>query len=540
MKTFAKWLFPLCGALLAMGAQAQRRTLIFDNDGSELLLNTYWNEQPLTLWQLDSLVDIQRDTQVGTYAICAGSDFFYYRSQYGRLYGDDLDGQIAHGGNEALYRTLKKSYDNAVRLEKEGTDLIRATLTRARKSGMQTMLTLRMNDLHFTDTAIDCPVAYNEWWAAHPELHTGDPSQGWHSAGAYDFAHKEVRDRKVAVIKEQIARYGALTDVYLVDFMRFFCYFRRGEGAKHADDMTQMMREIRQVIQLEGQKAGHPIKLAVRVAPSIGENMGKGLDIRQWLQENLIDLLSVGIHIRIEPNMPIRQLKADLGNDLHVPLYASTDMVTYQENEPVSEGMMRGFCMHALAQGADGVYLFNYFFNDYNRGRYHTEPGGQTCRIPHPRMLHELGSRETLEGRNKIYWLSDGKREYGLRPNTPLPLCVQPQQQAEVSLFVGDRVDSIRPKELILFYRTRQPASLRLWLNGKKAMKMVPDYVSIYNKGVKLQNGEQQYAVRLPAKALKQGDNVLRIENADTASEVTIKRIELALKYGSADTHGYF
>ena len=54
-----------------MGAQAQRRTLIFDNDGSELLLNTYWNEQPLTLWQLDSLVDIQRDTQVGTYAICA-------------------------------------------------------------------------------------------------------------------------------------------------------------------------------------------------------------------------------------------------------------------------------------------------------------------------------------------------------------------------------------------------------------------------------------------------------------------------------------
>ena len=77
MKTFAKWLFPLCGALLAMGAQAQRRTLIFDNDGSELLLNTYWNEQPLTLWQLDSLVDIQRDTQVGTYAICAGSDFFF-------------------------------------------------------------------------------------------------------------------------------------------------------------------------------------------------------------------------------------------------------------------------------------------------------------------------------------------------------------------------------------------------------------------------------------------------------------------------------
>ena len=71
-------------------------------------------------------------------------------------------------------------------------------------------------------------------------------------------------------------------------------------------------------------------------------------------------------------------------------------------------------------------------------------------------------------------------------------------------------------------------------------MKMVPDYVSIYNKGVKLQNGEQQYAVRLPAKALKQGDNVLRIENADTASEVTIKRIELALKYGSANTHGYF
>ena len=526
-----------CLSFLLLYGQAPSQPIIFDNDGSELLLNTYWNETPLTPAQLDSLVAMQKDSQVGIYALCAGSDFFYYPSRYGRLFGDDMGGTIPPGGNKALYDNMQRCYHNALRVAQGKDDFIAVTLKRARQHGMRTMLTFRLNDLHFTDTEIDCPVAYNEWWLAHPEYHIGNNAQGWHTKGAYDFAHAAVRERKLAVVEEQLQRYGDIIDYYLVDFMRFFCYFQQGEGWQHHEEMTQLVRDMRKAVEKASRKKGKSIVFAVRVAPSLAENKEKGLDVKGWLQEGLIDLLSVGIHIRLDGNMPIRQLREELGDALRVPLYAATDRVTYRENEVVSEGMMRGFCSHVLAQGADGIYLFNYFLNDYNRGRYRVEEGGMTCRVPHPRMLQELGNLATLEGRNKVYWLADGRREYGLRPNTPLPLKVAPGAKAKVTLFVGDHPAQHSPQEVILFVRTKGKGKMQVWLNGKAMCGEQPPYVARYDRGIGLQADEQECAFLLPPKALQHGNNEVQFAVDDA---VVVKRVEMALHYGEVAQYGYF
>lgn len=539
-----KTLFITIALFLSLLCTAQTKgklpRLLYDNDGSELLFNTFWNCAPLTLPTLDSLVDIQKNTPVTTYAMCSGSDFFYYRSRFGRLFGDDLSGKIAKGSNEALYQTLRGAYLNAHRLEQKGTDLLRATLSRARHDGMETMITLRMNDLHFADTALHCPVAYSDWWLKHPQYWTHDDTQGWHSAGAYDFAHKEVRQRKLAIIKEQLSKYGDILDVYLLDYMRFFCYFKTGEGQNHTAEMTQFMQQIRQLVDNESRRRHHKILLAARVAPTLKDNLRNGLDVKEWLKDGLLDFISIGEHTRIDPNMPIRQLKKDLGSLLNIPLYASNDCVVYAENEPVTEGMMRGFCSAALSKGADGIYLFNYFFNDYNRGRYHLEEGGQTCRVVHPRMLNQLGSLATLEGLNKVYFLEDGHPQYGLRPNTPLPLQMQQNSSKDVSIYVGDSLDRLRPKELILFFRTLHPADVTITLNDSAALGLHPDYPHLYNRDVKMQADDHEYAVTLPVSALRHGDNVIRFTASNGAKPFVIKRTELALKYGDVATHGYF
>ena len=69
----------------------------------------------------------------------------------------------------------------------------------------------------------------------------------------------------------------------------------------------------------------------------------------------------------------------------------------YRPREFWSHGMHRGMCSHILSQGADGIYLFNYYFGTLNTehdGKLYLEDGGQVCRVMMPELLQELGSLE--------------------------------------------------------------------------------------------------------------------------------------------------
>ena len=194
--------------------------IIHNNDGSEILGNYWFNQRPLSVDDLNQYVDMVSNSQVTTYMICSGSDFLYYRSKYGRVFGDDRDGTLNCGDNVKEYENFKKYYRNHLNLEKEGTDLIRATLTRAKKNGLEAFITYRMNDLHFADTLGNCPVWYSDFWMNHPQYWTNDPSQGWNSAGALDFSHKEVREHKLAIIAEQLEKYEIKFPQIIFQYMR--------------------------------------------------------------------------------------------------------------------------------------------------------------------------------------------------------------------------------------------------------------------------------------------------------------------------------
>ena len=75
--------------------------IIHNNDGSDLLGNRWFKYRPLTLADLDSCVDMVANSQVTTYMMCSGSDFFYVRSKYGHVMGDDLNGTLDCGCDTA-------------------------------------------------------------------------------------------------------------------------------------------------------------------------------------------------------------------------------------------------------------------------------------------------------------------------------------------------------------------------------------------------------------------------------------------------------
>lgn len=514
--------------------------IIHNNDGTDALGNLWFHRRSLSVADLNAYVDMVAHSQVTTYMMCSGSDFPYYRSKYGRLFCDDLNGTLTCGNDTASYQNFKKYYLNFLNLEKEGTDLIAASLNRAKKDGMETFISYRMNDLHFNDTTTHCPIVYSDFWYSHPEYWINDATPGWNASRALDFAHKEVRAQKLAMITEQLEKYDMI-DGFDLDFMRFIVYFKNGEGRKNAALMTQLVKDIRAKVDSVSAKRGHKLLLSVRVPPTVETCLDKGLDVREWIRLGLVDFVSIGVHWRGDPSLPVAQFKKELGA-AQIPVYASIDDGGYRQRETFSHGMLRGMASHILAQGADGLYLFNQYYSEYNskyNGNIHLEDGGQVCRVNAPQLLKEMGSLETLKYRNKIYCLNDSSGEYGMKPVSPLPLEVAPNNASDAKIYIGDNPELTVPQEVILFFRTNRPAKPEVLINGRKVTGEKPEYVRLYDRVRGLEKTEHEYAIVVPAKCMKQGYNTVTFTNKDIVA-FRVKRLEMALKYGDVKNHGYF
>jgi hypothetical protein len=92
---------------------------------------------------------------------------------------------------------------------------------------------------------------------------------------------------------------------------------------------------------------------------------------------------------------------------------------------------------------------------------------------------------------------------------------------------------------VVLFLRLDKPAEYDLFVNGVKAETQKPEYVSVFNRANNLKKDEIVYAYILPSSCLEQGDNEVCLYSINPEL-FTVKRLEIALKYGGVKTHGYF
>ena len=557
-RTFARLLgLSLCCAATLISAlscssnkqqSADRHRLIHNNDGSDALLNRWFGGTPVHKADIDRYVDMVAETpkgktQVTTFMMCTGSDFIYYPgSKYGRYFGDDLNGTLpyADSATKQLWQLAGQGVRN---LQAEGTDVIKASLERAKMHGMEAFISFRMNDLHFADTASGNRATFPDFWFEHPEYWTHDTTQGWHSGQAFDFSYPEVRQHKLNIIKEQLERYDMI-DGYELDFMRFIVLFKTGEGREKAPLITEMVREIKHTIDSLSAVRGHKILLAVRVPVTVEGALDKGLDVKQWADEGLIDFVTIGVHWRGDTGIPVAKFRKEFGHN-EIPLYASIDDGGYLPREFYSDGMYRGMASHILGEGADGVYLFNYYFGDlYNRQQNNLpllEEGGLVRRTRTPELLNEIGSLATLQGRNKIYCMSDGVTDaYRALGAAQLPVAVSSGRATTLTIQIADSLKSYTPEEIILFVRTDRPANINLEVNGTKITEQKPEYVHLYDRDRGMRPENRMYAYILPAGSLHQGENTIRMVDETLDNYFVVERVEVALKFGDVKTHGYF
>ena len=401
------------------------RRLLYNSDGT----NMFIRPSPMAASDLLRYVDEVADSQVTTFLASpnAGQNF-YCPSRVGEYIGKewsdgDLDAMARQEGRALLASVTRNVRD----LIRAGNDPLATVLARCRRRGLEAFITFRMNELHDVDRP-DSPLI-SRFYREHPEWRLNEPEHGWLGL-APNFAVREVRERRIAEIADLVERHDI--DGLELDFQRFPAYFSHAEGVAetHAPLMTELVAEIRRHTERAASRRGHSILLSARVPGTLQGCLKIGLDPVEWHRRGLLDFLTIAPFLRTLFRMPVREFKAAFPG---LPVYAGVEF-SAQHHEgkarPMTPELYRGVAASLMAQGADGVSLFNMFCAREN-AEHSWEP-------PFP-VLSEIGSLSTLAGTPKLY-LVDRRSDFD-QPADPvpvLPAAVTPDRTATVSLFVAE------------------------------------------------------------------------------------------------------
>ena len=347
-------------AQLREAAKHRQRRIIYNNDGGDMYGRRIRSVEDFLGHWTEKVVG----TQVDSIFYCTGVTTVYsHDTEIAERY-DDLMGAIKDTGEGSTYFR-----NNMPILRKAGVDSLKATIRRAHEAGLEVFWTHRINDTH--DSAPGNERLLSQWKRKHPECLMGVPedtkkypsssTKYWWSA--LDFEQPEVRDYLYRITEEVGRRYDV--DGIEIDYWRYPVFFRPNMDGQPAtssqlDILTGFQRSIRQMAVREGAKRGRPILIAARVPMSVDACRNVGIDIKRWLKEDLLDVMSLG-NGDAWPNIPAEGM-IKLGHDYDVPVYPCLKYSGFGRDHIRT---WRAAAANAWRAGADGVYFFN--LTPYNR-----------------------------------------------------------------------------------------------------------------------------------------------------------------------------
>lgn len=241
--------------------------------------------------------------------------------------------------------------------EKLGVDYIDLWCDVFNEIGINPWISFRMNDAH--DLTLQTSVLLSDFFHEHAEVRRVQH----HSNVAYydycrDYGQKEARDYMLALIEESLNRY----DMYGIelDFQREIWLFKIGGEYAGIEIMNQFMRDVNKLVEAAEKKHGHDIKVAVRVASDIQTNMDFGLNVMQWVQEGLVQMVTpTGRWSTIDADMPILTWATLLAPYEDVELCAGIENNIKDSSHHHTYETLNGYAANFYSQGADKIYLFN-------------------------------------------------------------------------------------------------------------------------------------------------------------------------------------
>ena len=310
---------------------------------------------------------------------------------------DGAGGNTANYESEVLERTGARADKPRTYIDDwiaEGNDPPKIVVREAHRRGLDVYFSFRINDVH--DSFIPDEMA--TFKVNHPDWMLGKQNYGGVTSfpTSLNFAVPEVRELKFRIIEEIFQKYDF--DGLEIDFLRGAPYFMPGTEDENAPLLTEMLQQVRKHLDLRGEQRGRPIRLAVRVDESLRSCQLNGFDVQAWLERELVDIIALGSGVMDIEVEEFKRLAASKGVLVYPCLYGWPSKYS-----PIPAELATGLALNYWAQGADGIYLFNWFphskNNSENNGPYMTG------------LMKQLGEPASLRtnGRHIIFAADRGR-----------------------------------------------------------------------------------------------------------------------------------
>lgn len=384
---------------------------------------------------------------IGTlvYCIGSGSDVLNYPTEIASSVG------WRKTREEDAVKSWRPRLENARAAMAAGLDAVRIAGEEARKNGIRYLPSLRMNDSHFIFDPFNYPLTGEFWLKNHAKLRIGDSPVTFRAGyeNLFDYTHPEVRTFRLAVIDEVLTRNEDIVDGFELDFNRTQVFFPKGKAEAGAPLMTDLVRQVRQMLDKLERKVGRPMSLFVRIPPSLSACRLAGLEVEKWMDEGLVDLVTPAQLMTLAHDMPIRDLIArahERGVQVYPSLYprnswrAPLDLtlpdygLSARIDRAAVKAEILGAAANYRAMGADGFYLFNFYGLDVGER-------------PHPDWMHGLvaalrynrpdGSPKTFAV-TKTYYYDDVEPSYAYVKQLPASVTGARDFTIEVGDLPGD------------------------------------------------------------------------------------------------------
>ncbi len=403
-----------------------------------------------------------------------------------------------------------------VKLLEEGHDPPRVVVEESRRRGLDVFYSFRINDIH--DSFMPDELA--TFKVDHPEWQIGEQNYGGVTSfpTSLNFAVPEVRELKFRVIEELFEKYDF--DGLEIDFLRGTPYFLPGTEAANAHLLTELLQRVRTHLNNRATERGRPIQLAVRVDESLKACRLDGFDVPAWIEQGLVDHLILGSGVMDIGVEEFKQLATPRGIFVYPCLYGWPS-----KYQPIPEELAAGLALNYWHQGADGIYLFNWFPHVHNN----SEATGPYM----AGLLKQLGDPQMLRSERR-HWMFAADRGRPQRAyqynwlNCVLPEMLPTDDALRVTLLVGE--DWAKATDLV-------SAELRVAVDA-----VVPDDVIEVTlngqpvTGIKATD-DGFVAASLNLKLLKQGRNAVTLKLAERAagsdSSRTVTALELHVRDAS-------